>query len=120
MSKLFFDGFADFEKIESTIKSIVSTTEELDEIRGIVDEIINYQATEKILGKIPEESHEEFLALFHKCPHDEVTIFKFINGKAGRDIKEELKEDFRTISSDILHELRPEEEVSRETKVPVK
>lgn len=120
MSKLFFDDIIHFEEIDKTIKDIVSTDEELDEVRNIIDEIVNYKVVGKILDKIPDESHEEFLTLFYKSPHDEVAIFGYVNSKAGRDIKEELEKDLKSISTDILHELRPQDEVSQETRVSVK
>ncbi|KKR44881.1 MAG: hypothetical protein UU51_C0004G0018 [Microgenomates group bacterium GW2011_GWC1_41_20] len=120
MSKLFFDNIIMFEEVDKAIKNVASSTEELNELRDIVDGIVNHKVVEKVLDKLPKEHHEGFLALFHKCPHDEVTIFEYINQKSGRDIREELENDLKSISSDILHELSPKDEVSEETGVSKK
>jgi hypothetical protein len=120
MSKLFFDNIIVFEEVESAIKNAASSTEELNELRGLVDGIINHKVVEKVLDKLPKEHHEGFLTLFHKCPHDEVAVFEYINEKSGRDVREELENDLKSISSDILHELSPKDEVSGETGVSKK
>jgi hypothetical protein len=86
----------------------------------VFDEIVNHKVIEKILDSLPRESHEEFLELFHECPHDETAIFGYLKGKAGKDMKGELKEELVNISSDILHGLRPEDEVTKETQVSKK
>lgn len=120
MSKLFFDNLADFKEVDLIIKKTAETPEERDELRHLVDGIINNKVLEKVLDKIPEGSHEEFLALFHKCPHDEIAIFEYLNGKTGRDIGKELEKELKGISSDILQELRPKDEVSAELSVSKK
>ena len=120
MTKLFFDNLISFEEVEVVIKKTASSNEEKDELWSLVDEVVNHKVMEKILDKLPREHHEEFLALFHKCPHDEVVVFEYLKGKAGENIEEELQQELESISTDILHELRLEDEVSSETRVSKK
>lgn len=120
MTKLFFDNLVSFEEVEIVIKKTASSKEEKDELWGLVDEVVNHKVMEKILDKLPRKHHEEFLALFHKCPHDEVVVFEYLKGKAGKDIERQLQQELESISADILQELRPKDEVSAETEVSKK
>ncbi len=120
MTKLFFDNLIVFEEIEAVIKSSAGTEEEKEELWSLVDEVVNHKVMEKILDRLPRENHEEFLELFHKCPHDEVAVFGYLKGKTGKDIEKELQEELKDISSDILQELRPRDEASKETEVSKK
>jgi len=69
MSKLFYDHLLYLEEVEIEIKNRASSKEEKEELWGLVDEIISHKVLEKVLDKLPRESHEEFLELFHKSPH---------------------------------------------------
>ena len=120
MSKLFFDHLLVLTEVETFIKKTASSKEEREEEWKLVDEIINHKALEKILDRLPRAHHEEFLEIFHKCPHDEVTIFGYLNEKTGKNMEKELEREFKNISADILQELRPQDEVSVETKVSKK
>ncbi len=117
MTKLFFDNLIAFEEVEVIIKKTTSSNEEKEELWGLVDELVNHKVVEKILDKLPRQHHEEFLALVHECPHDEVIVFEYLNGKVGHDVREELQNELKGISADILHELRTLDEISSETKV---
>jgi len=110
MTKLFFDNLVSFEKVEVVIKKTASSNEEKNELWSLVDEVVNHKVTEKILDKLPREHH----------PHDEVVVFEYLKGKVGKDIEKELQQELESISTDILHELRLEDEVSSETRVSKK
>ena len=43
MSKLFFDHLLEFKKIDREIKRVSKSTEERDELWGLVDEIIHHK-----------------------------------------------------------------------------
>ena len=120
MSKLFYDHLIYLEEVEVEIKRTASSKEELEEVWGLVDDIVNHKVLEKIFDKLPRKHHEEFLELFHKRPHDEEIIFGYLRRKAGKDIEKELQEELKDISSDILKELKPQDEVSAETRVSKK
>lgn len=102
MSKLFYDHLIVFEEIEKVIKKTSSTKEEKEELWILVDEVINHKVMEKILDKLPKEHHVEFLELFHKCPHDEITIFGYLKEKTGKDIETVLKKELSEISKELL------------------
>ena len=114
MSKLFFDHLIYLEEVEIEIKKSASSKEEREELWALVDEIVNHKVLEKVLDKIPRESHEEFLELFHKCPHDEGVIFGYLRSKTGKDVDKELKHELEDVTSDILRELRSHDEMSTE------
>jgi hypothetical protein len=120
MSKLFFDGLLDLNKIEEEIKKAFPSKEEREESESLVDSIVQDKVLEKILDKLPQDTHVEFLELYHKCPYDEEIIFGFLKKKTNNDIEKELHNELENIPSDILRELRPGDEVSTETKLPKK
>lgn len=106
MSKLFFDHLIYLEEVEVEVKKTASSKEEREELWGLVDEIVTHKVLGKVLDKLPRAYHEEFLTLFHKCPHDEVVIFEFLRSKTGKDIEKELQEELKSISSEILKEIK--------------
>lgn len=121
MTKLFFDNLVAFEEIEVFIKDSASSEEEKEELWELVDEVINNKVVEKILDRLPRDNHEEFLEIFHKCPHDEVHILGYLKEKTGKDeIEKELKQELENISSDILQELIPQDEITAEMRVSKK
>jgi hypothetical protein len=122
MSTLFFDNILDLGEVEKEIRNITSSDEEKDEFNGLVDGLITTWVLDKVFDNLPEEYHEEFLTFFLEHPHEEDVVFGFLDGKIGGEIniKDELKKDSENFSSEILSVLRPQDEVSRETKVPVK
>jgi hypothetical protein len=102
MSKLFFDHLVVFEKIETKIKKTTSSREEREELWALIDEVTTHKVLEKVLDKLPRVNHEEFLEIFHKCPHDEVTIFAYLQKKTGKNIEEDLKTDLISLEKDLL------------------
>lgn len=115
MSKLFFDHLIYLEEVEVEIKKTASSKEEQEELWGLVDEIVTHKVLKTVMDKLPKDSHVEFLELFHKCPHDEGVIFGYLRKKTNKNIEKELREELKNISSEILKELKPQDEVSRET-----
>lgn len=105
MSKLFYDHLITLNEVEVIIKRHTSSKEEQEELWSLVDEIVNHKVLEKVLDKLPREHHEEFLELFHKCPHDEEVIFGYLKSKTGENIEDDLKRELENISSDILKEI---------------
>ncbi len=120
MSKLFFDHLISLEKVEIEIKKGTSSVEEREERWQLVDDMILPKVLDKILAELPEEHHIEFLDKFYESPHDEKEIFGFLKQKTGKDIEKKLREDLKDIETEILKELRPQDEVSLETKLPNK
>jgi len=117
MSKLFFDHLLVLDEVEVEIKRSASSREEREELWGLVDDIVNPKVFETILNKLPREHHEEFVEIFHKCPYDEEVIFGYLKAKTGQNLEEELRKELEGIGADILKELRPQDEVTAETKV---
>jgi len=120
MSKLFFDHLLALEEVEIVIKRSSSSKEEKEEHWKLVDEIVTHKAIEKILDNLPKENHGEFLEIFHKCPHDEIYIFEYLNSKTGKDMEGVLKKELEMLGAEILKEIGLRDEISAETKVSKK
>ena len=106
MSKLFFDNLIEFKEIDKQIKKVVKDSAEREELWLLVDEIIHHKVMGCILGKLPRDNHEEFLNLFHKSPHDEKLIFKYLKEKIGDNIESLIQQEIGDLSSDLLKEIK--------------
>ena len=120
MSKLFFDNFLDLSEVEAEIKKTATSVEERDECYVLVDGAVTTWVIEKVCDRLPREHHDKFLDFFLKHPHDEEAVFGVLNEWIGKDIREELKRESKDFSSDILNEIRPRDEVPRESQVSKK
>lgn len=121
MAKLFFDtnDISSLGKIESLINKSATSLEEKTELFNNVDGILIPKALETVCNILPEQYHEEFLERFIKRPYDE-SIYGFLDKKVGKDVQKELKKELENLSSDILQEITFKDEVSSETKVPIR
>jgi hypothetical protein len=117
MSKLFFDHLIILEGVEDEIKKSATSKEEQEELWGLVDGMVTAKVLDKVLGKLSKDFQDEFLEIFHQNPHDEVKIFGYLRGKAGENIEGVLQKELENIDSDILKEIRPQDEVLNESKV---
>lgn len=121
MSKLFYDHLISFKEIEIAVKKHATSSEEKEEFDQLVDSIVNGKVLEKVLDKLPNEHHEEFLALFHSSPHDEIAIFQYLKNKTNNDnIEEDLGKEIKGISADLLKELKLHDETLFESNVSKK
>jgi hypothetical protein len=107
MTKLFFDHLLSLDKLDSEIKKSAKTPEEREELWALVDEIVHHKALASILEKLPRESHEEFLDIFHKSPHNEDLIFNYLKDKIGSNVEEILKQELGEITYELLTEIKP-------------
>ena len=105
MSKLFVDHLVELKKIDREIKKVAKTSEEREELWGLVDEIVHHKVMGCILDKLPRDNHEEFLEMYHKSPHDDELIFGYLKTKAGPDIEETIKQEIGALSTELLEEI---------------
>lgn len=105
MSKIFWDNLLSLEDIEKEIKNVAETSEEKEELWGIVDEIIHHKVMGCILDKLPPRYHEEFLGKFHEAPYDE-TLLDYLKEKIGKNFKELLKQELGGLIYEILEEIK--------------
>lgn len=106
MSKLFFDKLIELKELDRQIKKVAKTKEEREELWVLVDEIIHHKVIGCILDRLPRESHEEFLGMYVKAPHDEESIFGYLKEKVGKDIEGVIKKEIKNLSVDLLKEIR--------------
>jgi hypothetical protein len=106
MSKLFFDNLIEFKEIDKQIKKVVKDSTEREELWLLIDEIIHHKVMGCILCKLSKEHHEEFLDMFHKSPHDEELIFKYLRTKIGDNIESLIQQEIGDLSSDLLKEIK--------------
>lgn len=108
MSKLFFDHLIELKKVDHQIKKVAKSAEERQELWALVDEIVHHKVMGCILDRLPRESHEEFLEMFHARPHDEEYLFEYLKKKVGENIEELIKQEIGILSADLLNELKSE------------
>lgn len=106
MSKLFYDHLVELKKIDKLIKKVAKTSEEREELWGLVDEIVHHRVMGCILDKLPREHHEEFLEMYHARPHDDEYLFGYLKEKIGENVEELIKQEIGTLGTDILEEIR--------------
>ncbi len=106
MSKLFFDHLLALEEIDKEIKKVAKSQEEREELWALVDEIVHHKALGCILDKLPRDSHEEFLDMFHKAPHDEDLLLGYLKEKIGENVEEILKTELGNLAFELLTEIR--------------
>ena len=104
MTKIFYDHLVELGKIDKQIKKVAKTSEEKEELWGLVDEIIHHKVFDVILGKLPREHHEEFLEKFHASPHDE-SLIDYLKEKIGQNIEELIKQEIGSLGEEILREI---------------
>lgn len=118
---MFYDNLSkNSDKVEKNIKSISPDENVAKDLNDCVGELINIKAFEKVLDELPQENHTEFLELVVKSPHDETVIFSYVKEKTGKDIQKELGEELDKVFDDLTNEFKPLDEVSTETRVPIK
>lgn len=106
MSKLFFDHLLDLKEIDKQIKKLTKTQDEREEIWLLIDEMIHHKVMGCILDKLPRVHHEEFLDMFHKSPHDEELLFKYLRKKIGDNIESLIKQEIGDFSADLLEDIK--------------
>lgn len=102
MSKMYFDHLLKLEKVDKEIKKVAKTKEEREELWALVDEIIHHKVMGCVLDKLPRDSHEEFLDIFERSPHDEQVIFDYLKKKVGDNIEEILEQELGGITKELL------------------
>ena len=106
MSKLFFDSLLDLKEVDKEIKKIAKTSEEREELWGLIDEIIHHKVMGCILDYLPKENHQEFLEMFHTHPNDEEYLFEYLRKKVGQNIEELIRQEVGSLGTDLLNEIR--------------
>jgi len=106
MSKLFYDYLVELKEIDKQIKKVAKTSEEREELWGLVDEIVHHKVMGCILDRLPRAHHEEFLDLFHKSPHDEELLFAYLRKKVGDNIEDLIKQEIGDLSDDLLEDIK--------------
>jgi hypothetical protein len=121
MSNMFYDNsIPESEKLRGTIKNNVHDKNDEKGMNDPVDELINFKAFDIVLGILPEKNHMEFLEIVSKRPFDTELILGYVKEKTGKDIEDELKKGFENLFQDLDKEINLHDEVSTETKVPIK
>jgi len=105
MSKLFFDHLLVLDEIEVFIAKNTKSTEEKEELWGIVDEIIHHKVLDVILGKLPKSLHGKFLKKFHSHPHDE-NIITYLQENIAENIEDLIKKEVGDLASSLLEEIK--------------
>ena len=106
MTKIFYDHLVELGKIDKQIKKVAKTSEEKEELWGLIDEIVHHKVIGCILGNLPRKHHEEFLGMFHKSPHDEELLFSYLRRKIGDNIESLIRQEIGGLATELLEEIR--------------
>lgn len=109
MSRVFYDHLIIIEEVEYLIRMSVEDYEEKEELWRLVDEMIHNRVLACIFDRLPKKNHTEFLDRFHSAPHD-ISHFDFLNSKTGEDIEEIIRNEIKSLSDEILIELKKTKE----------
>ena len=101
MSKVYYDHLLILDEIEEIVKKHAKSQEEKEELWNLIDEIVHHRALDFVLSKLDRVHHEEFIEIFHRCPHDEIVIFGYLKDKAHPDIENLMKKEFKKITDEI-------------------
>lgn len=101
MSKVYYDKLLILNDIEDLVKKKAHSSEEKEELWNLVDEIVHHKAMDFVLTILDRKHHEEFIEIFHKCPHDEILIFGYLKDKTNSDVESMMKKEFEKITGDI-------------------
>ena len=105
MSKLFFDHLIVLKEVDVFIKDNAKSSEEKEELWGLVDEIVHHKVFDLILGKLPKHHHNDFLEKFHLAPHDE-RLVDYLKEKIGENIEELIKAEIGELATELLGEIK--------------
>ncbi len=108
MSRIFYDHYIKFERLEIYINEASATNEEKHELWELVDKLIHIRIIHTILNLLPHRHHEEFSELLHKCPYDK-KIIKFLNDSAEENIETCLQQELQNLEKELLRELLGDE-----------
>lgn len=101
MSRLFFDHLVVLTKVDLHIKHSAENEEERTELWKIVDEIVQREVLDSILGILDKEHHEDFVAKFLERPHDRQLI-EYLNAKTNGEAIKVIKKRVKDLGSEIL------------------
>lgn len=101
MSVIFYDHLTIIRGLDKKIKKVASSNDEEQELWKLVEEIIHTKVFECCLGNLPEDSHDEFLEMFHKRPHDRGLI-NYLNEKIGKDVEKLIKKEMKKLTKELF------------------
>ncbi len=105
MSKVFYDKLVALEHIEKEVNKIAETREEREELYRIIDEYIHHRIMGCILGKLPNEHHEEFLNKFVDAPHHD-DHWIYLKDKIQDDVEGFLKSELSLVASELMEVIK--------------
>jgi hypothetical protein len=101
MARIFYDDIVDLAKVEKQIKKIAKTSEEREELYGLVDEIVHHRVLGCILDQLPNKHHEAFLEELGKRPHD-VGLIQYLGERIAGDVVEFIREEVHKLTVELL------------------
>lgn len=105
MSVIFYDRLIIFEGLDSKLKKLVSSNDELQEIWRLVEELTHHRIMGCVLDKLPNKHHKKFLKKFENAPHDE-KLLDYLQEKIEDDMEKVIKREAKLLAKEILTELK--------------
>jgi len=107
MSKLFFDHLVKLAKLEEKLAALEAADEEVDELRRIVDELVQQKVVEVILSVLHEDHHHTFISRLHLAPADP-EILEWLREQV-EDIDGQIEAAIGELEEEIIKEMAGDE-----------
>jgi len=101
MSHIYYDHLIDLPKLEKRVKKVARTQVEREELYKLIDDIIHHRVMTKVLDKLDDSHHREFLTIFTERPHDK-DILEFLKERIGEDITEFIRAEVNMVARELL------------------
>lgn len=105
MSKLFYDHLTNLELLDSHIRLVVDEKEQQKELWELIDSILHHSVLEFILDSLQPYHHDEFIVMYHDCPHDHrilVYLEEKIDSKFSKKLENHIKKLEQTLLSETI------------------
>jgi len=103
MNKLFFDHLVRVDRVREKLASLAVAEEEVKELEGIIDGLVQQRVVETVLDVLDEEHHHVFISRVHLSPSDP-EILVWLKEKV-EDIEEKISIAIGELEEELLLEL---------------
>lgn len=105
MTMIFYDRLVVLDGLDRKLKKMVSSNEELQEMWGMIEELVHHRIMGCVLDRLPAEKHQDFLQKFEKAPYDE-KLLKYLKKEVNEDMEKVIKSEVKSLKKEILADLK--------------
>jgi len=105
MTSKFYDHLIIKEELTAELDVHNLDAEEKAELITLIDEIFHHHTFNLILSHLPEKHHSEFIAKYHKSPHDK-DLLVYLKDKVTVNLETEISTLAKKIKKELLEDVR--------------